>query len=280
MGEQLFSGWGVRTMAEGEGPYNPIGYHNGTVWPHDNSFIAAGLARYGYRDEAARIAVAMLEAAEFFQHRLPEAFAGYPRAQTLFPVEYPTACSPQAWASGAPLLFVSAMLGLEPAADGMRADPSLPERIARLEVEGRRERHVPIGSPAGGGKASSPKPGHAGRKAGIESVTSVREAETATTARELFERMDRVLDRSKTHGTRGTYRFDIPGVGSWHLTVDDGDLSVREGGHEAETVVETDEETLLRIFRGEQNPTTAFMTGSLRIEGDLALVAKLGKFRA
>jgi len=86
MGEKLFSGWGVRTMAEGEGGYNPIGYHVGTVWPHDNSFIALGLRRYGYREEAAQIAMGMLEAATYFKGRLPEAFAGYPRELTGFPV--------------------------------------------------------------------------------------------------------------------------------------------------------------------------------------------------
>src|SRR5262249_58126933 len=79
MSDRLFSGWGVRTMAEGEGAYNPIGYHVGTVWPHDNAVIAWGLTRYGYRAEAGRIAVALLEAADFFHRRLPEALAGYPR---------------------------------------------------------------------------------------------------------------------------------------------------------------------------------------------------------
>ncbi len=117
MGPKLYSGWGVRTMAEGEGGYNPIGYHLGTVWPHDNAFIAMGLRRYGYREEAARVAMGMLEAATYFKGRLPEAFAGYPRQLTEFPVEYPTACSPQAWASGAPLLLLRAMLGLEPTGD-------------------------------------------------------------------------------------------------------------------------------------------------------------------
>jgi len=97
MGPKLYSGWGVRTMAEGEGGYNPIGYHLGTVWPHDNAFVAMGLRRYGYREEAARVAMGMLEAATYFKGRLPEAFAGYPRQLTEFPVEYPTACSPQAW---------------------------------------------------------------------------------------------------------------------------------------------------------------------------------------
>ncbi len=130
LGDALFSGWGVRTMAEGEAAFNPIRYHNGTVWPHDNSLIALGLARYGYREEANRIAVAMLEAATAFRYRLPEVFAGYARTRTLFPVEYPTACSPQAWATGAPLAFIRAMLGLEP--DG--SDPQLPERIGTLRL--------------------------------------------------------------------------------------------------------------------------------------------------
>ena len=101
-------------MAEGEGRYNPIGYHVGTVWPFDNSFIAWGLRRYGFREEAARIAAGILDAAEFFDGRLPEAFGGYARELTQYPVQYPTACSPQAWSTGAPLLLLRTMLGLEP----------------------------------------------------------------------------------------------------------------------------------------------------------------------
>lgn len=100
MGDRLLSGWGVRTMAEGEGAYSPIEYHNGTVWPHDNALIAAGLRRYGFAAEAARIAEALLKAAAYFAYRLLDVFAGYPRALTHFPVEYPTASSPQAWAGG------------------------------------------------------------------------------------------------------------------------------------------------------------------------------------
>jgi glycogen debranching enzyme len=134
MGEALFSGWGVRTMARGEGSFNPIGYHVGTVWPHDNSFIAWGLRRYGYREESARISFAMLEAAELFGCRLPEAFAGIARERTKFPVEYPTACSPQAWATGAPLLLVRALLGLESDGKHLIVDPALPQAIEQLEV--------------------------------------------------------------------------------------------------------------------------------------------------
>ncbi len=134
MGDALYSGWGIRTMATTEGGYNPIGYHIGTVWPHDCSFIAWGLNRYGYRTEAARIALNILEAATYFRNRLPEAFAGYPRKQTMFPVEYPTACSPQAWATGAPLLFLRTMLGLEPVGDQLLVDPVVPHSIGRIEL--------------------------------------------------------------------------------------------------------------------------------------------------
>ncbi|HYZ91926.1 MAG TPA: glycogen debranching N-terminal domain-containing protein [Actinomycetota bacterium] len=133
VGDALFSGWGVRTMAEGEGGYNPIRYHNGTVWPHDNSLIAHGLARYGFRDEAAKIALATLEAATFFRYRLPEVFAGYRRGRTSFPVEYPTASSPQAWATGTPLLLLRVLLGLEPAGS---TDPMLPDQIGHIELSG------------------------------------------------------------------------------------------------------------------------------------------------
>ena len=134
MGPKLYTGWGIRTMAEGEGSYNPIGYHVGAVWPHDNSFIAMGLRRYGYREEAARVAMGMLEAATYFQGRLPEAFAGYPRTLTDFPVEYPTACSPQAWASGAPLLLLRAILGLEPIGGHLLVDPAIPSMLGQLEL--------------------------------------------------------------------------------------------------------------------------------------------------
>jgi glycogen debranching enzyme len=134
MGPRLYSGWGVRTLATGEGRYNPIGYHLGTVWPFDNSFIAWGLRRYGYKEEAARIASDILDAAVVFEGRLPEAFGGYDRALTKYPVRYPTACSPQAWSTGAPLLLLRTMLGLEPVGDQLVVDPVLPASIGHLEL--------------------------------------------------------------------------------------------------------------------------------------------------
>jgi glycogen debranching enzyme len=132
----MFSGWGVRTLADGQPVYNPIEYHNGTVWPHDTSLIAAGLARYGRRQEANRLAVALLEAAGHFAFRLPEAFAGYPRSMTRVPVEYPSACSPQAWAAGAPLLLMRVMLGLEPTANALNVRPHLPTETNRIVLRG------------------------------------------------------------------------------------------------------------------------------------------------
>jgi glycogen debranching enzyme len=134
LGPRLFSGWGIRTLAEGEARYNPIGYHVGTVWPFDNSFIAWGLRRYGFKSEAAQVAAGILDAADFYGGRLPEAFGGYERTLTRYPVRYPTACSPQAWSTGAPLLFLRTMLGLEPTGDRLSMDPALPAGLGRIEL--------------------------------------------------------------------------------------------------------------------------------------------------
>ncbi len=114
MGEELWSGWGVRTMSTGDAGYSPLSYHNGTVWPHDNSLIAHGLARSARWPEAQRIVRRMLGASSYFDYQLPEVFAGLPRAQTPFPIAYPTAARPQAWAAGTPVLLLQVLLGLEP----------------------------------------------------------------------------------------------------------------------------------------------------------------------
>ena len=138
MGGEFFSGWGVRTMAEGEGGYDPDSYHNGSVWPHDNALIACGLKRYGLKEEANRVAAALLEAAAYFDHRLPEVFAGYPRSEVHEPVEMPRSCSPQAWAAGTVALLVRAILGVEPDPKSQRLllDPALPEDVSRLRLDG------------------------------------------------------------------------------------------------------------------------------------------------
>ncbi|MET7952235.1 glycogen debranching N-terminal domain-containing protein [Micromonospora sp. NPDC005324] len=134
LGPRLFSGWGVRTLAVGEKRYNPLGYHVGTVWPFDNSIIAWGLRRYGFTEKAARICKSILDASAYFNGRLPEAFAGYPRALTGHPVEYPTACSPQAWSSGTPLLLLRTLLGLDSIEDHLVTSPALPSGIDSLSL--------------------------------------------------------------------------------------------------------------------------------------------------
>jgi glycogen debranching enzyme len=140
MGDELWSAWGVRTMSSGDVGYNPLSYHNGSVWPHDNSLIALGLARYGRWAEAQRIVLRMLEAAEHFEYQLPEVFAGFSRAETPFPIPYPTAARPQAWAAGTPVLLTQVLLGLEP--DRRRevletvAPPEVPSWAGSLRLSG------------------------------------------------------------------------------------------------------------------------------------------------
>jgi len=114
LGDELWSGWGIRTMGTREAAFNPLSYHNGTVWPHDTSLIAWGLARNGFVEETRTVAEGLLAASGFFEHSLPEVFAGFSRAETAFPVAYPTSARPQAWAAGAPVLCLRLLLGLEP----------------------------------------------------------------------------------------------------------------------------------------------------------------------
>jgi glycogen debranching enzyme len=136
MSDALFSGWGVRTLSTTDKGFNPIGYHLGTVWPHDSAIAALGLSRYGFRDEANRIALALFDAAATSGNRLPEAFSGYPRSFSSFPIPYPTACSPQAWATGAPLMLVRSMLGLDARDGEITLDPDIPDSIGRIAING------------------------------------------------------------------------------------------------------------------------------------------------
>lgn len=138
LGEGLFGGFGIRTMAEGEGGYSPEGYHTGTVWPHDNALIAHGLSRHGLREEAGRVVLALLDAAPCFGHRLPEVFAGFSRSDRPKPVPYPASCSPQAWAAAVVPLLVRVVLGLEPDHVHRRLvlAPALPEGMDRLKLRG------------------------------------------------------------------------------------------------------------------------------------------------
>lgn len=144
----LWSGWGIRTLAADSVGYNPMGYHLGTVWPHDNGICAAGLARYGLAEEARRVAGALLEsAAHFREARLPELFCGFDRSESPYPVPYPVACSPQAWAAGAPFHAMTALLGLMPNATDRVLElvaPSLPAVVPDLRVSGLRVRDAVV----------------------------------------------------------------------------------------------------------------------------------------
>ena len=137
---ELWSGWGIRTMASDDAAYNPLSYHNGTVWPHDTALAAWGLARHGYVEPARRVARALIEAAGHFDWSLPEVFAGYARDETPFPIAYPTAARPQAWAAGTPILLVRVLLGIEPDRVRQRlvttVTDELPSWLEGLRVEG------------------------------------------------------------------------------------------------------------------------------------------------
>jgi glycogen debranching enzyme len=262
VGDALFTGWGIRTMAVGEGSYNPIGYHVGTVWPHDTGLVALGLERFGYRQEATRLALAILEAAVFFDGRLPEAFAGYPRSEVGHPVEYPTACSPQAWASGTPLTMLRVILGMEPAGRDLRSDPVLPEGITRLELRGVPYRGQPVDVVAGEVRdEAAPKRRRAKRRSVEEPPAS---------ASEFFATLAQRLDRSILKGADLSCRFDVTGAGSWRVLVANGSVHVSPSTAPADTTIQLSEDTLLRLLRGDDHYVTAFLSGRLKTQGSLA----------
>ena len=137
LSDEMFSGWGVRTVAAGMSRYNPISYHNGSVWPHDNALCVAGLVRYGLIEEAHRVMEGIVDASAFFGYRLPELFAGLSRRDYAFPVAYPTSCSPQAWAAASPLLLLRALLRFEPDVRNARLHlaPAMPDWMGGFRLE-------------------------------------------------------------------------------------------------------------------------------------------------
>jgi glycogen debranching enzyme len=142
MAEPSFTGWGIRTVASTEARYNPMSYHNGSVWPHDNAVISAGFGRYGMREHAAKILSGLLDSSVYFDlHRLPELFCGFTRRHEERPTLYPTSCSPQAWAAAAPLLCLQSCLGIEVyGADGrvVFRHPFLPQFLGQINIKGLR----------------------------------------------------------------------------------------------------------------------------------------------
>ncbi|TMD43239.1 MAG: amylo-alpha-1,6-glucosidase [Chloroflexi bacterium] len=141
MSAEMFTGWGIRTMSAKDAGYNPIEYHDGTVWPHDTALVAEGMRRYGHREEASHLALMLIQAAAAFEYRLPEVFAGFGREETGAPVEYPTASRPQAWAAGAPLMALRTALGLDAINGKLRVDPHLSEGWGEVRLE-----NIPIGA--------------------------------------------------------------------------------------------------------------------------------------
>ncbi|MEN3537111.1 glycogen debranching N-terminal domain-containing protein [Microbispora sp. ZYX-F-249] len=135
---RMFTGFGVRTLASDMGAYNPMSYHNGSVWPHDSALTAAGLMRYGFVEEAQRIAMGLLDAARAFGDRLPELFCGFDRGEFDVPVPYPTSCSPQAWASATPVQLVRLLLRIDPWVPSGKVwiAPVLPEGFGDLRISG------------------------------------------------------------------------------------------------------------------------------------------------
>jgi glycogen debranching enzyme len=138
----FYSGWGIRTLATGEARYNPLSYHNGSVWPHDNALIAAGLARYGFKNLAGKILLALMDVSSTLElHRMPELFCGLDRREGEGPTLYPVACAPQAWAAAAPFLLIQSCLGLSVQGAHNRVvftRPALPEGIPHLSIRGLR----------------------------------------------------------------------------------------------------------------------------------------------
>jgi glycogen debranching enzyme len=139
---EMFTGWGIRTLATSMGRYNPMSYHNGSVWPHDTAIAVAGLMRYGFIDEAKRIAVGMFDAAEQLGGQLPEVFCGFDRGEFELPIPFPTACAPQAWAAATPMHLLRSLLQLNPSVSQgtICMDPVVPERMLPLRIE-----KLPIG---------------------------------------------------------------------------------------------------------------------------------------
>jgi glycogen debranching enzyme len=142
LSREMFSGWGIRTLATSMVGYNPISYHCGSVWPHDNAIIAAGLMRYGFVREAQRVIMGMLDAAVLQGGRLPELFSGLDRTELPMVVGYPTSCSPQAWSAASPLLMLRTLLRLDPWVPRGKVwlHPALPGEIGRLRVD-----RIPLG---------------------------------------------------------------------------------------------------------------------------------------
>ena len=148
---EMFTGWGIRTLASSMAGFNPMSYHNGSVWPHDNALCASGLMRYGFVEHAQKVVTGLLDAATHFGHRLPELFCGFTRDEFPEPVPYPTSCSPQAWAAATPFLLLRSLLRFDPELPRgqVLCAPEVPDRYLPLRVSGLRVSDLDIGIDVG-----------------------------------------------------------------------------------------------------------------------------------
>jgi glycogen debranching enzyme len=173
---EMFSGWGIRTLASTMGGYNPVSYHCGSVWPHDTAVVAAGLSRYGFAEAAQRLVVALLDAAVAQGGRLPELFSGLSRDTVGVPVAYPTSCSPQAWAAASPLLCLRTMLRFDPWVPYGKSwlAPMIPHQIGSLRVLG-----IPLAGSRVDVEVDDGRVRVSGLPEGIELVEEPRRPQTA-----------------------------------------------------------------------------------------------------
>ncbi|GCE19254.1 amylo-alpha-1,6-glucosidase [Dictyobacter kobayashii] len=140
MRKDMFSGWGMRTLSTQAARYNPLSYHNGSVWPHDTALVGTGFALYDGKEEAGQLLKSLFDASQHFADaRLPELYCGFERREGYGPTRYPVSCSPQAWAAGAPVALLFSLLGLHPNAAESRLtihQPTLPDWLTSLEING------------------------------------------------------------------------------------------------------------------------------------------------
>jgi putative sterol carrier protein len=223
------------------------------------------LRRYGYKKEAATIAQAMIEASGFFNYRLPEAFAGYRRAMTHYPAEYPTACSPQAWASGAPMLLLRAILGLDVRGSLLEADPILPPAISKLQVRG---------IPGRWGRTDV----SADAADALMGALGAAAAEAPVAVRDLFAAMAQRLTPATTKDVDASIRFDLTEGTKWRIGIDHGHVAIEESEAPADCVLEMREETLLGVLSGTQNARTALLSGKVKVHGDLSIATRFARF--
>lgn len=262
MGPRLFSGWGIRTFGTEQTGYNPIGYHVGTVWPHDNSIIMLGLQRYGFYDSARRVGMALLEAADVMGSRLPEAFAGFSRADTSYPAEYPTACSPQAWASGAPLLVIRSLLGLTPNEMGLDVNAILPEKIRVLQLQ-----NIP-------GRWGTTDAG-----VDMSGIVMLSLSDSAKEdARDTAETLNKIAQRINPKNTIGRYiavRLDLGKAGLWRIVAENGKVAVDQHDEPADVTLESSKSMLVDVLNGKQEVNTALLSGKMKIHGDTRIALRI-----